>query len=107
MHLARNARSETGDGAALAGPPDACGFAAALPPTGARFAPWGGPAALNAPPTLAASPLRCPPRGRDSRLGAALRRSHLALLGLAEQPLGTHEDHRQEQDQRDAFLVRR
>jgi len=26
-------------------------------------------------PTLAASPLRCPPRGRNSRLGAARRRS--------------------------------
>src|SRR5690242_20713559 len=76
MHLARNARSQTDDGAALAGPPDARGCAASLPPAGAQFEPWGG-LALNVPPTLAASPLRCPPRGRDSRLGAALRRSTL------------------------------
>jgi hypothetical protein len=27
--------------------PHACGFAAALPPKGEQFAPWGGPAALT------------------------------------------------------------
>src|SRR5690348_8031076 len=31
---------------------------------------------LHDPPTLAASQLRCPPRGRNSRLEAALRRLH-------------------------------
>src|SRR6266536_3349833 len=29
---------------------------------------------IGVPPRLRLSPLRCPPRGRDSRLGAALRR---------------------------------
>src|SRR5437588_2603714 len=35
-------------------------------------------AAIDDPPTLAASPLRCPPRGRNSALGAAQRASWVA-----------------------------
>src|SRR4029079_18030113 len=55
--------------------PHACGCAAALPPEGALFAPWDGPAALMWTPTLAPAPPHCPPRGRCSRLGTARRRS--------------------------------
>src|SRR5438552_4646973 len=51
--------------------------AAALPPEGEPFAPWGGPAALiGVPPRLRLAPLRCPLRGSHSRLGAARRRSY-------------------------------
>src|SRR4051794_8206779 len=52
--------------------------AAALPPEGAQFAAWDGPAPLKCvPPCLRKMPLRCPPRGRNSRLGTARRRSWL------------------------------
>src|SRR5947207_14702736 len=47
--------------------PHACGFAAALPRMGEQFAPW----RLEWTPTLAASPLRCPRWGSNSRLGTA------------------------------------
>src|SRR6266567_6125337 len=55
--------------------------AAALPPRGAQFAPWDGPAALIRPPRLRPHspirPLRCPQGGRSSRLGAARRRLYV------------------------------
>src|SRR4029079_9120082 len=54
------------------------GLPSALSRSGA-IRTWGGPACLHDPPTLAASPLRCPPRGRNSTLGAALRVSWRAL----------------------------
>ena len=57
------------------GSPTLAAEAAALPPEGALFATWDGPASLMAPPRLRLKPLRCPPRGRCSRLGTARRRS--------------------------------
>lgn len=38
---------------------------------------------LHDPSTLAASPLRCPPRGWNSRVGSARQRSSLSALALA------------------------
>src|SRR5262245_17671033 len=48
---------------------------APTPPAGAQFAPWDGPATLMVSPP--AHCVRGPPRGRNSRLGTARRRSWL------------------------------
>src|SRR6185503_4767409 len=53
--------------------PTLAACAAALPPEGEQFAPWGGPAVLIGPPRLRLAPLRCPRRGSNSHLGAARR----------------------------------
>src|SRR5579864_6389432 len=63
-------------------------IAAALPPVGAGFAARGGPSPLMVPPRLRLSPLRCPRWGRDSRLGAALRRSWRAPSQPLADPVG-------------------
>src|SRR5204863_2529057 len=80
----------------LAQPPDlgshACGYRRCAAPRGGVMSALGRPGGAHAAPTLAAiaaalraalmrpprsrlSPLRCPPRGSNERLGAALRRS--------------------------------
>src|SRR5512146_1762110 len=66
----------------LRGPPDACGFAAALPPEGAEFTPPGGPSALIVMPATS-----CPPRAPIA--------VDVDLLALAE-----HDDRAQQVDHR-------
>src|SRR5204863_1847176 len=81
----------------LAQPPDlgshACGYRRCAAPRGGVMSALGRPGGAHAAPTLAAiaaalraalmrpprlrlSPLRCPPRGSNERLGAARRRSY-------------------------------
>src|SRR5438876_9223080 len=57
------------------------------------------------PPRLRLSPLRCPRRGRNSRLGAALRRSCALADPLAEQARRPENEHQDQHEEGENVLV--
>src|SRR5882724_5018911 len=61
---------------------------------------------IGRPPRLRLSPLRCPPRGRNSRLGAARWRSSAPPRGT-EKTVWHDEQHQQEQRHAGELLQRR